>query len=1837
MFLHVRFFGLLVCLCTGLLLECRAQAAYLALGVPSKPDTLLEAKGGEGLRRAHFKVGSATASGTLRWSWFGEKGSAPDTLRTWRPAVANRSITGFDQLVLPDTTNVRASALYMDSLGAPGLLPGISANTWLHFRITTSSKPASAVDEWMSVCTTNFEPARICRWQIPDTIAPGSNAFVKLWFDRQLSAGEWAGVEFDTAASMQTARRIVLGQLDSLCSGFLPCFDAGKRIWLRFFTCQVSLVLLDSLFEAHGPLASRLLSLDETGARSDSIVVSRSAGLFGNYLIPGTCFSRLEAFVDTLNRRGMSGPLTCHVKAGHREKLNSGSGLQLKIPGHPVHSLRFISAGIGPKPLLIAGMGSRGMNSSSTRIDGIWSIHGTDNLTIEGFELVDSNAASSGSARMEFGLALFKDSLNGGCCNVRIANCRVRFMALMSSSGPSAFEDGNKGIALVNARADALNQAFTVTGSHDLHTNILLEEDTISTAFAGILTKGMSDNSAPYKRLDSAVVIRKCAIWNFGEEGIKVMNVRDALLEDNHIHTHPHGNTPLAVPVSERFGIVFSSGHLYSESGIRIIGNRITLGGRALSGSQHLFGIVLRQNAGTSNRMEVRGNVVRSCTNQMQGSTFYGIRNTGQRHTLVIDSNMVYGNRLASTGSHVIAISNSAQIHHALRITNNKVSRDTLTGDYTGILHIGQARFVLTIGNCIDSIGARGRATGIQLHSIGAAIRADSNRIVAMRAAGGVTGISLRCLSTSGTSSGSIHGNTIHKLTTDSIGNVIGIDLNNGHRHKAELHANCIAGLHGNGRISGIAVRSLESQVMNNRIAGLDGLSGSQAQVSGLELFPGIASLHHNTIYLRGSHADSNRVVAVFRWNDSAGSRLLLKNNVMLASGVGHWQKPVAFLKSRSGLDTNRINPQSSGNYFHAAGSGGQAWLYFNQTDNSGDSQVCNWYGRLSANNLSNVASGGVGDMVLDETLRRETFLKRKTGNLWPRLIQASQTLDALGRTRTNPSQQIPGALMDTFTFDIDRQFSISAQPNRLAIFAPLGQTDLASWTVKHLGRTMPGSIKQLAFSIDSSLLADSLILWVKIHPDTSYRHFGSVQPAGIESVFADSMSIACGDSLGFKLSGVLSCNPTRKDSVFIKLSYLVTSKDSLVADARYGVCRLTPRNKAAAAISGKDTLCPGTTAVWKRLGGQLEPAGQWLWLDADSDSLLGTGDSLRLQLNAGRRFMLRGAGYCDTTIGRVLSLSVYTLPAPANKVRADRDTLCLGVPNWFYPSGGNKGSGGVWSWYVGANADSFLHSGDALQFSLRQPDTLFLRAEAWCGNSDWVHLPLAVRHAARFDWIGNSSDSWHQAANWCDQVPGKNDTVRIGGKQAFMPRISATAAAGTLVLDSGARLELDSGVRLFVHGNLQARAADLTGHGATLIYAAGDTLEWKLPAQLAVDTLVVAGAALQLTGKTQVKQLVLERGVLISSPDTIELELPVMEGKANKRFSESWIHGPIVQRLGWDSGICIPSGDLHYAMPVSLQFRQPGSISELHVHYRDRPGNDSGLTASEFGIGFNFLAGAGVWFISAEPDTARTQYDLQLWFDGHPDYEHYLQDGAFTILRRHDSSRNAADWTLPAGSFWPGKDSAGTRVAHGYALRKGITGFSQFGIAGAAAVLPIGIHDFKLKCIMPGSKVQLDWKMDPEAGITHFVIEQLIDGKWFPVGKVSAQSEDSRSDYQYHTTGLAEGRHFFRVQALSDTLCIFTSPLRFCDIEGAPVIRAIPNPFGDWLRLVLPSEITGKAVHIVLSDLQGRKVYHFTGSATASHAIDTRNLVAGWYSLVVCAVGDSQSIRIPVFKQAGM
>ncbi len=155
----------------------------------------------------------------------------------------------------------------------------------------------------------------------------------------------------------------------------------------------------------------------------------------------------------------------------------------------------------------------------------------------------------------------------------------------------------------------------------------------------------------------------------------------------------------------------------------------------------------------------------------------------------------------------------------------------------------------------------------------------------------------------------------------------------------------------------------------------------------------------------------------------------------------------------------------------------------------------------------------------------------------------------------------------------------------------------------------------------------------------------------------------------------------------------------------------------------------------------------------------------------------------------------------------------------------------------------------------------------------------------------------------------------------------------------------------------------------------------------------------------------------------------------------------------------------------------------------------DGDMTATDAQITYTSMNTAGTWTITPNSQPGGGSYSAQLYITNVGG----LTDNEFGILKRGDASTSGADWSDGGGTL-SAENGSGRLVAGGFALRTGLTSFSEFGIGeGTSGTgLPIVLLDFTAED--KGDKVQLNWATAAEINNDFFTIERSRDGQEFEV-----------------------------------------------------------------------------------------------------------------------------------------
>ncbi|MFH1319391.1 MAG: T9SS type A sorting domain-containing protein [Bacteroidota bacterium] len=152
---------------------------------------------------------------------------------------------------------------------------------------------------------------------------------------------------------------------------------------------------------------------------------------------------------------------------------------------------------------------------------------------------------------------------------------------------------------------------------------------------------------------------------------------------------------------------------------------------------------------------------------------------------------------------------------------------------------------------------------------------------------------------------------------------------------------------------------------------------------------------------------------------------------------------------------------------------------------------------------------------------------------------------------------------------------------------------------------------------------------------------------------------------------------------------------------------------------------------------------------------------------------------------------------------------------------------------------------------------------------------------------------------------------------------------------------------------------------------------------------------------------------------------------------------------------------------------------------------NDIDMVATEEGKSYTSFSTDGVWYLVPDDEPTGGKYDLRCYIN---DFSS-LTDNQYAILKRSGSSTTAEDWNCPPCGYGdPGINLDGQEgriLAYDYALRRGLSDFSQFGIGKTGAPLPVELLSFSAVC--DEQDISLIWVTATETNNDYFTVQKAL------------------------------------------------------------------------------------------------------------------------------------------------
>lgn len=266
-------------------------------------------------------------------------------------------------------------------------------------------------------------------------------------------------------------------------------------------------------------------------------------------------------------------------------------------------------------------------------------------------------------------------------------------------------------------------------------------------------------------------------------------------------------------------------------------------------------------------------------------------------------------------------------------------------------------------------------------------------------------------------------------------------------------------------------------------------------------------------------------------------------------------------------------------------------------------------------------------------------------------------------------------------------------------------------------------------------------------------------------------------------------------------------------------------------------------------------------------------------------------------------------------------------------------------------------------------------------------------------------------------------------------------------------------------------------------------------------------------------------------------------------------------------------------------------------------------------GIELGGAGNAGKWYLEPSFSITGINYDMYLYTAGFTG----LADNGFIAISRPNGSTTKTDWV--GGGTIPTAGSAGRTVASGYALRKGITIFSEKTI-GDGTPLPVTLMDISAK--PAGNAIQISWVTAKEVNNAGFDLERSLDGVSFnKITWVKGNGTTSTTqNYGFLDANVTSNtRYYYRIRQVD-----FDGSFNYSNVVDATLISdqekwysLFPNPSNGQLSLTFSTPITG-SVQVIVYNTIGQSVYKNNWQLNTKNnlSLNLSELAEGTYNLVV-------------------
>ncbi|MBN4062473.1 gliding motility-associated C-terminal domain-containing protein, partial [Bacteroidales bacterium AH-315-I05] len=282
---------------------------------------------------------------------------------------------------------------------------------------------------------------------------------------------------------------------------------------------------------------------------------------------------------------------------------------------------------------------------------------------------------------------------------------------------------------------------------------------------------------------------------------------------------------------------------------------------------------------------------------------------------------------------------------------------------------------------------------------------------------------------------------------------------------------------------------------------------------------------------------------------------------------------------------------------------------------------------------------------------------------------------------------------------------------------------------------------------------------------------------------------------------------------------------------------------------------------------------------------------------------------------------------------------------------------------------------------------------------------------------------------------------------------------------------------------------------------------------------------------------------VIITNTDSASIS-----GYQQGATTPSFINGNLrryADNLNNSYGFPVGENGVYYLQEIEINSIN-GIINYFDSHFGPLVNHlDVDLNVTEDGKSYNTVCNEGVWYLVPNQQASSISYDCWSYIGNFTNCN--VLDNYFAILTRPDASMTAADWDCNNCGIGAGlnpDNGDGRLVSNGYALRKNLNSFSQFGIGKMVDMqdsVVVDVEFFIPNMITPNSDGKNDFFQI--AGLEKFPNNQLIImNRW---GNMVFESGPYQNQWngQSQLTGetLTNGTYFYLLKLNDESKGVYT------------------------------------------------------------------------------------------------